>query len=64
MEHDFTLEQMQLIFTAVSARFEEIAKLCVGYPELKESRTQYASLMGVINKVIADLRYENENKED
>ncbi len=63
MEHDFTLDQMQLIFTAVSARFEEIAKLCVGYPELKESRTQYASLMGVINKIMADQRYEM-NKED
>lgn len=65
MEHDFTLEQMQLIFTAITARFNEIAKLNEDYPEIRDIRTQYAGLLGIVGKVIADQRMEREmEKED
>lgn len=63
MEHDFTLDQLHLIFTAVTARFNAISKLNEDYPEIREIRTQYAQLMGVINKVMSDQIREME-KED
>lgn len=63
MDHDFTLDQLQLIFTAVTERFNVMAKLSEDFPEVAEIRKKYANLMGVVNKVRYDRINEKETEE-
>lgn len=59
MEHDFTLDQLELIRVAVTARFKQINELSEAYSEIWDIRTRYVKLIGVISKCIAD-----QNEED